>query len=245
MLLICAALALAPKSPSYLIVNGLVIGRFENRGWHSVEGAAEVKRPIRFNEMRFGPSRLTWTAKGLLKGDPNMVLYAEGDPRPDGPWFSGTVGYPRPVSAVSNAGSVYSGVVRAFLRKNGITSEARITRAVSVDLDGDGTREVILEARNRDNLLDEGMGHKSGDYSLILLRSLRGGRVVETPLFFDHPSKSESMNMMDKLQGIGDLDGDGVMEIVASSAYYEGASATLFRYRRGRLTKLVEFGDGV
>jgi hypothetical protein len=113
------------------------------------------------------------------------------------------------------------------------------------DLDGNGTQEVIIEASNRDNLNNHGMhGSLQGDYSLVLLRYESKGKVVEYPLAFDHP-KTEEMNYENKLVSIADFDGDGTMEAVVTSNYYEGQSATLFRYKGTTVKKLVEMGDGV
>ena len=113
------------------------------------------------------------------------------------------------------------------------------------DLDGNGTQEVIIQASSRDNVTDGGMsGMKPNDYSLVLLRYEDKGKAGEIPLMFDHPSE-ESLNYMNKIEAVADFDGDGTMEVLVSSAYYEGESATLFRFRGTKLIKLVEMGDGV
>jgi hypothetical protein len=49
----------------------------------------------------------------------------------------------------------------------------------------------------------------------------------------------------DQLRAIADFDGDGKYEIVCSSDYYEGQSATVYRFRKGVVRKLVEYGAGV
>ena len=159
--------------------------------------------------------------------------------------FSGRVSVPRRVQTLSNKHSAYQSVVNSFLEKNRIMVPGRITRIVRADLDGNGTQEVIIQALSRDNVTDGGMsGMKPNDYSLVLLRYEDKGKAGEIPLMFDHPSE-ESLNYMNKIEAVADFDGDGTMEVLVSSAYYEGESATLFRFRGTKLIKLVEMGDGV
>jgi len=132
----------------------------------------------------------------------------------------------------------------AFLRAHGIRSKPRLTRVIAADLDRDGTTEVILEASSRDDLLKDGMrAARKGDHSIVLLRFLRGSKVVEVPLQFDHP-KVARMPFMNKIAAVADFEGDGTMELVLTSDYYEGVSTRLLRYRSGKVTKLVQNGTG-
>ncbi|MHB8637118.1 MAG: hypothetical protein ACYC96_11675 [Fimbriimonadaceae bacterium] len=84
---------------------------------------------------------------------------------------------------------------------------------------------------------------RKGDYSIVLLRFMRGAKVIEAPLQFDHP-KAGKMPYVKTIAAVADCDGHGTMDMVVTSDYYDGVSSKLFRYRRGKLTKLVENGSG-
>jgi hypothetical protein len=243
-----AFVAMSAKQPAYLVYNRLILGSLSNHYWRRHETVEPSNKRIRFTRVGIGQILGSMTAKGLMKGEPNGAGYigvGEDYAKGNGVLFGGRVSVPRRVQTLSNKNSTYQPVVNAFLEKNGIMVPGRITRIVRADLDGNGTQEVIIQASSRDDVTDGGMsGMKPNDYSLVLLRYEDKGKAGEIPLMFDHPS-AESLNYMNKLQAIADFDGDGTMEVVVSSAYYEGESATLFRFRGTKLIKLVEMGDGV
>lgn len=239
-------LAMATMS-SYLVVDHLVIGSVEDGAWTRHETVEESQMPITFTKVGLGKTFGTWTVNGLIKGGVGDAGYinAEGKTHLSGVLFSGKPAFPRKVQILSNSNATYVSVLKSYLRKHKLKSSARITRVVRVDLDGDGSQEVIIEASNRDDLAIYGMhGARKGDYSLVLLRAVSKGKVVEIPLGFDHP-KPEGMNYENKLVAIADLDGNGTMDIVTTSHYYEGQSAILFGFKGGKIQPLVEMGDGV
>ncbi len=243
-----AFVAMYAKQPAYLVFNRLILGSLSNHYWRRHDTIEPSTKRIRFTRVGIGQILDSMTAKGLMKGEPNMAGYidiGEDYEKANGVLFSGRVSIPRRVQTLSNKNRLYQAVVNGFLEKNGIMVPGRITRIVRVDLDGDGMKEVIIQASSRDNVTDGGMsGMKPNDYSLVLLRYENKGKAGEIPLMFDHPS-AESLNYMNKIEAIADFDGDGTMEMVVSSSYYEGESATLFRFRGTKVIKLVEMGDGV
>jgi len=244
MLALSLVLAFSSKSPQYLAVGGLLIGCLEGHVWRGVEGVKPIKKTMPCQILGLGKLQGTWIAFGVEKGEPNEALYFSGDHGAD-VYFSGTATFPRPVKSVSASNPTYVSALASFLRLHGVKTRPRLTQAVSVDLDGDGTQEVILTGQSRDDLLTNPQGAKTGDYSVVLLRALRGGKVVTIPMLFDHPTRLDQLAYEDRMLAIADLDGDEAMELVVKSSYYEGMSGSLFRYRRGRLAKLVEMGDGV
>ena len=246
MIFLSAISTLMLGSPSFLVVDHLVIGSFENKAWKRIETIQNQQQAIPFSKVGIGKLEGSWTAKGLIKGGPGDAGYVDGEEGqiPNGVLFSGKVGFPRKVQVLSNSNSSYLAVLGKFLKKHNISSKPRLTKVVRADLDGNGTLEVILEASNRDDLTSLGMhGVAKGDYSLVLLRYESKGKVVEYPLAFDHPT-AEQMNYKNKLAAIADFDGNGVMDVVVTSDYYEGQSAKLFSYKGSQVKKLVEMGDG-
>lgn len=245
MLTTALLLTLAAKSePAYLAVNGLLIGTYQS-GWHKVDHLKNHRAKLSFTEVGIGRPTGSWSCDGMEQQEPNNEMYvaSQGD-APRGVIFSGHVRFPRPVKVLSNSNPVYVSALKSYLHGHGVTSTARLTQVLSVDLDGDGTQEILLEGSNRDDLLQDMHDSKRGDYSIVLLRYVRGGKVVDKPLLFDH-GKNGDMNFMDKIIAIGDFDGDGTMDVVVTTSYYEGSAAQLLRFKGGHVTKLAENGDGV
>lgn len=92
---------------------------------------------------------------------------------------------PRPVQVLPTGNPTYTEIVRADLRRRGVAQpQVRVTGLVRADLDGDGTQEVLIEARYFQQEGPEGNAFspppagQPGDYSLLLLRSVRNGQAV-------------------------------------------------------------------
>jgi len=88
------------------------------------------------------------------------------------------------------------------------------------------------------------MDNKPGDYSVVLLRHVAGkGKVVTVPLVADLLPKGGFGNY-NSIRAIADLEGDGKMELIVSSDYYEGQAAILFGYKSGKAVELAANGAG-
>ncbi|SMB95040.1 hypothetical protein [Deinococcus hopiensis] len=140
---------------------------------------------------------------------------------------------PRPVTSLPTNSPVYEAAVRAELLRRGLRDPRVQLRSVTrADLDGDGTDEVLVEASrfaDQAALYPPPTG-QPGDYSLLLLRSVVKGKVRTTVLgayvalkAYDQ-NRDETMPLAQRyaLGGVADLNGDGRMEVVTFSAYYEG-----------------------
>jgi hypothetical protein len=136
---------------------------------------------------------------------------------------------------------VYLDAVRDFLKTKGIEQpKAKIENILRVDLDGDGEDEMLISATNYFRK-DESVPMRSpaASYSMVLLRRVVAGK-VETQLIVGefypkaYPKAAQEEGRFNapnayKVIATLDLDGDGKMEIVVDSHYYEGEETTIYR----------------
>jgi hypothetical protein len=160
---------------------------------------------------------------------------------------------PRKVQSLDTTQKVYLDAVRDFLKSKGIAQPmVKIDNIIRVDLDGDGEEEVLISATNY--LSNDGsvpMRSPAGSYSCVLLRRVVGGN-VDTQLVEGefHPNaydpKEESFDAPNAYQVIAvlDLDGDGKMEIVIHSRYYEGEATTIHRCDPKKCEQMLSVGCG-
>lgn len=235
--------------PPTLAVDGFVVGARTGGRWRAVSigqgwksRPAALFRPI--GVARVGaPVRLRFTEEDVPQGvyvaEPQdarlRVLVAGTTPRA-----------PRRATEIPATNPAYVRAFRGYLDRNGLrAARVRITRIVGADLDGDGTQEVLIEAQSSETagITNVAAGFGPNDYSVVLLRALRGGKVVEFPLATGKTPAADGLRR--KLRAIADLDGDGRMEIVLSWDAWEAGGGALWSYRSGRATRLIESGTGV
>ena len=145
---------------------------------------------------------------------------------------------PRKPKVIDPTQKAYVDVVRDFLETKEIKQpKVKIDSILRVDLDGDGEEEVLISAANYFGKADRvPMRSPAGSYSMVLLRRVVAGK-VETRLVEGefHPkayvSKEGSFDAPSiyKVIATPDLDGDGKLEIVVGSHYYEGEETTIYR----------------
>lgn len=149
---------------------------------------------------------------------------------------------PRPPKLIDLNNAAYKKVVRDFLNKKGIArSVVGIKQLIRIDLEGDGSEEVLLAATYYKNGLSSDAA--AGDYSFVILRRANGkvvtdyllkGDFVKRRIDFGAPTQNE-------ISAIADLNGDGKMEIVLFGFYYEGDFASAFEMKNGRPVEIKEF----
>ena len=151
---------------------------------------------------------------------------------------------PRKPRIADTTQQIYVDAVREFLRTKEIDQpKVKIANILRVDLDGDGEEEVLISATNyfdKENRVP--MRSPAGSYSMVLLRRVVAGK-VETQLvdgeFYPkaYVSNDASFNAPNAYTVIAvlDLDGDGKMEVVVASSYYEGEATTIYRCGAKRL----------
>lgn len=239
-------LAVMPGAPSSDTPTAYLLGGWEGGRWLN---ATQTRTRLRGNEQyrRLAPGA---APTPLRAGGPAASLGAPCEetfevPVPSLPRGLAVLApatlnaQPRPVTELPTRNATYERIVRDELIRRGVRSpQVTLTRLTRTDLDGNGTQEVIIEARR----FRESSGDfppptgQPGDYSLLLLRHVAAGRAVTTVLAAHvaprtpwNPESSDPMPMATqyRLAGVADLNGDGRMELVLHDAYYEGAGFTV------------------
>lgn len=151
---------------------------------------------------------------------------------------------PRRATVIPTNNGTYRTIVSSFLKTKGFRNPAiDIKQIYKIDLDGDGVDEVLISASHYKRELYE--LPSVGDYSFTLVRTAKG-RVVQTHLlegeFFPVrvPRDIWPPNVYE-FTGVADLNGDGRMEIIVSSHYYEGGTDGAFEIKDGKPVAIKEF----
>jgi hypothetical protein len=163
---------------------------------------------------------------------------------------------PRKPQVTDPTQKTYVDAVREFLETKGIKQpKVKIDNILRVDLDGDGEEEVLISATNY--FSKEGrvpMRSLAASYSMVLLRRVVAGK-VETQLIVgefypkDYPKAKQEEGRFDapndyKVIATLDLDGDGKMEVVVHSHYYEGGETTIYRCNPKKAEALLSVSCG-
>lgn len=158
---------------------------------------------------------------------------------------------PRKVRAQNTTGSFYKREVARILRAHGIKKPTvKIAQLWRVDLEGDGRDEVLLSATNyggeRAGPKHISANAKAGEYSLVLLRKIVGGstRTIVLAEEYYPAAKTFSAPNEHRLAGVLDANGDGKMEILLRSSYYEGDSISLLEIKGDKVHAPLSVGCG-
>jgi hypothetical protein len=155
--------------------------------------------------------------------------------------------------------SVYVEAVREFLKTRGIADpKVRITRILRVDLDGDGEEEVLISATNYftadklDHLpaapFPEAPIHAPGrgSYSIVILRRVIASNVQTQIIAGEvYPKRNESVapNVYD-VAAVLDLNGDGKLEVIIHSFYYEGGQTKIYSCQPDKIEEVLSVECG-
>src|SRR6266513_2022741 len=246
--LICAKGSLAADlHPIVEVQSGYLFGAISDGKWIKADETAKLIGDETTYRV-YGLTQALGEAKGdkpKLEGEPCEETLAvslspetaKGVIAIAAPWNA----LPRKPQVTDPTQKIYVDAVREFLKTKGIEQpKVKIESILRVDLDGDGEEEVLISATNYFSK-DEGapMRSPAGSYSMVLLRRVVSGK-IETQLvkgeFYPkaYPKAAQEKGRFDapnayKVIAILDLDGDGKMEIVVGSNYYEGEEITIYR----------------
>lgn len=194
------------------------------------------------------------SAEACFDGQPGVSLPVDA-PLPDPPGFgfarlavSGSANpQVRPVRLVGLDVPEYQTIGEGFAAAEAVDgTTGDVVQVVRADLDGDGAEEVLVVfERAGANPFGE-----EGDFSIVYLRKpAADGSVADSVLF------SSAMNTVVMEEGgflgrarvlaVGDLNGDGAMEVAIRWWYYEGAGVHLHELRSdGTLPIIASAGCG-
>jgi len=122
----------------------------------------------------------------------------------------------------------YSGFASELLAVRGVeVAEPTIKQLLRTDLEGDGVNEVLIVAEQ----VSQGLLLEPGDYSIAFMRKVVDGNVqtviIEETLVFDEGGRFGGAH---GFGGAADLNGDGRMELIVNSAYFEGFEVAVWEY---------------
>jgi hypothetical protein len=254
--LISTVAAAGDLHPIVEVQTGYLFGATADGKWMKAEQAAKALKA----ETTYRIYGLTQSF-GIAKGDKpkqseedvcSDVLTVSLSPKPEkgaialaAPWNA----LPRKVQLMDPTQKVYADAVRDFLETKRIEQpKVKIESIVRVDLDGDGEEEVLISATNYFQK-DEGapMRSPAGSYSMVLLRRVVTGKVQTQLVEGEFYPKATGYNAPNayKVIAVLDLDGDGKLEVVVASQYYEGAATTIYRCDPEKVKELLSVACGV
>lgn len=238
-------------------LTGYLLGGWSKDGWLQDKAAASL--------LRSGETYRFYSLTGELGaalGSPPHPLSEKGDPchktlavsfatSPKSTGGLVAVGgafnaLPRVPRLLSTAQQAYKDAAAAILKQKGIARpEVRLTQVIRVDLEGDGSEEVLVSATHYAKGLSASAS--PGDYSLVFLRRVVGGKVVTDLIEVDSFPKGLEFGAPGehRVGAVLDLNGDGVMEIVLFGRYYEGDWVAAYRIERDTVIKIFSTGCGV
>ena len=231
---------------------GFVLGGTRGRGWVDAETTALA---LHGDTYRLyppdGPPLPSTGSTAALVGPPCLdTIFVGLEPKPSivdtiavgGDWNA----RPRAATSLSTDTGVYRDAVAEILRAHGIKQpDVRLTRVLRIDLEGDGVDEVLISATRMagDRPLPQ---IAANDYSLVVLRKVVAGQVHTILLageFYPASAEFGAPNVY-TIANLLDLNGDGRLEIVVDSAYYEGAATTVVDVAGDQAHAVLDTGCG-
>jgi hypothetical protein len=253
---ICACAVGAESHPIVEVETGYFFGATANGKWIEAKPAAK--------SVKDGTGYRVYSLTdqvGEAKGDRPKVaeeavcpdtLAVSLSPKPNGgvialaaPWNA----LPRKPRIADATQQVYVDAVRDFLKGRGIKDpKVRITRILRIDLEGDGEDEVLISATNYFTNNNEVPMHAPprGSYSIVILRRVVGGKVQTQLVAGEVYPKADASNAPNiySIAAVLDLNGDGEVEVVVHSFYYEGGETIIYRCEPAKIEAVLSVACG-
>lgn len=150
---------------------------------------------------------------------------------------------PRPVTQVGADNPEYQ-AVGASLISAPTAASGTVSQVVRADLDGNGVEEVLV---TYEYLTETNFGAEN-DFTSVYLRTPSADGSVSDQLVVDYvlgdPTDFPTVGRF-TLAAVGDLNGDGVMEVAIRSQFWESAGVTIMEFSDGVLSEIGGGGCGV
>lgn len=242
---------IAVPEPVYPVVDsgGVLIGGLSTTTWrNAADLSKEVPAGLTYRGYGLKGAPATAVGKAPVPEDPGEFPYIAFTPEfADGlvalaaPWNAQI----RPVQVTDTTQETYLKLTRLTLQANKLpNAKPRLTQVLRVDLEGDGVEEVLLSGTSRAEYPKPDA--EANDYSFVMLRQVVGKEVRNTLLTGEFYPVRKEFNAPNKYEvaGVLDLDGDGVLEMLVSFAYYEGAGIIVLGLKDGKPVELFQGGAG-
>ena len=234
---------------------GYLIGAIEEGKWIEPTDAT--------NSVKSGAKLPVYGVTGIVGNVAVVKLDTRNEPCPDRPIVKlnpkkmrqGAVAFaakwnplPRKPKLVDVKEKQHVDVVREFLRDRGLRDPiVHISQIVSVDLDGDGRDEFLISAthyKDGDEVTDESTANT---YSFVMVERIVGSKpkaeLVDGEFYPE--AKSDAAPNKFEIAALLDLNGDGKIDIVVRSAYYEGDEITVYETQSSGFNKALSVGCGL
>jgi len=134
---------------------------------------------------------------------------------------------PRAVETASEAPSDLIAEGVSFIEDRGLSDpEPNVAQYLTFDLDGDGSTEEALVL----NRLSGGLIGNANSYSLVIMRKRLDVEVEPLIVAYSQGVADNAYVVSYFVSAIADLSGDGKMELVLDSHYYEGNGTSVHEY---------------
>ncbi len=248
--------------------NNYLVGGTRNGKWlKEAEVLTNIQKPTKFigfdSFINPKPSEIYGTLGELGCGG-SFFYFSETAKIPENIFGDGTL---KPVLAIgANAkwnplsrvpkkldrtNKTYQKIALDFLRTKEIVAKSiKLESAFSIDLEGDGTDEIFIEATNyKDKNGEIGGTARAGNYSFVLMRKIAMGNpknfLIEGEFHPKKPKIEDYISEFD-LSAFADLNGDGKIEVILHNLYsYGGESTEIYELEKSTLKNVlsVECGD--
>ena len=262
-IVVLSAFAAQPPDGIFPIVsgrNGVIFGGVFNRKWADVEVMQEKMKGDEQYRLYSATKYLGVTTGSAVQEDGGTSPFIQFDV-PAGVKSTDVIvavgGTWNPLPRLPKAQDVkqtaYQDIVREILTRKGLPdAKVNITRLWRIDLDGDGTEEVLINATTPRKDLSRDKPYKSGDYSMVLLRKVIKGK-VETILielsYYPHDYQPDTglicYPAIYTLEGCFDLNGDGVMEVITHSDALPDLWDTIYQIKGLTVTRVLTAGEWI
>jgi hypothetical protein len=158
---------------------------------------------------------------------------------------------PRVPRLESTNQQVYIKAVGDELKRMGLANpKVKVSQVVRIDLEGDGSAEVLISATNYAAQY-EGLAitpnAAAGDYSIVFMRKVVKGKVQTVPIEGEVYTEDKEFvaPSQHSIAAVLDLNNDRVMDIVTHGFYYEGDWHSVYEVKGTQVEEVLTCGCGV